>query len=324
MAFIDELTIHVSAGRGGDGVVRWRHEKGKEFSGPAGGNGGKGGDVYVVGVRDINLLSRYRNLKSLSAQDGRDGGSNTRQGEYGEDLFIAVPLGSVITNRTTDYRVEILHEEERKLILNGGRGGVGNEHFKSSVNRSPREHTNGEPGEVADINIELQLIADAGLVGFPNAGKTSLLNALTKTTAKVAQYPFTTLEPNLGVFFGFVLADIPGLIEGAAQGRGLGHKFLRHIVRTKLLVHCISLEEENPLTAYHTFRTELEKFSSELLQKPELVVLTKTDAVSQEVVVKHQKAMESLSKKVTTVSILDDDLLKVFGERLAVMLSDIK
>lgn len=321
MAFIDELTIHVSAGRGGDGVVRWRHEKGKELSGPSGGNGGKGGDVYVVGVRDISLLSRYRNVKELSAQDGADGATNTQQGKSGEDLLVSIPLGSVVTNLATDYQVEILHEGERKLILNGGRGGVGNEHFKSSVNRSPTEHTSGERGEDADIHIELQLIADAGLIGFPNAGKTSLLNALTKTTAKVAQYPFTTLEPNLGVFFGFVLADIPGLIEGAAEGRGLGHKFLRHIIRTKLLVHCISLEDKNPLQTYQAFRAELGKFSPGLLEKPELVILTKTDTVSQGVIVEQIKTIKNVSPQVLTVSILDDASLKLLGERLSVELS---
>lgn len=317
MAFVDELTISVRAGNGGDGVTRWLHLKGKEFSGPSGGNGGNGGDVYIRGVRDIGLLSRYRGEKTFEAGDGDAGQSLTMHGKAGKDLVIDLPVGSFIRNKETGEEYEILAEGEQTMILKGGRGGAGNAVFKSSVNRSPQESMPGGKGEFAELSIELRLFADAGFIGFPNAGKTSLLNALTGAGGKVAPYAFTTLDPNLGALYGFVLADIPGLIEGASEGKGLGFKFLRHIARTKLLVHCISLESEDPLHDYNAVRKELTQFESGvLLNKPEIVLLTKSDMKDQKEIEKITKQFKKEGKEVQTVTILDDASVKALQDML--------
>lgn len=223
MAFVDEMRIHMRAGNGGRGIVSWLHEKGKEYGGPAGGDGGNGGNVYVKAVRDIGILAKYRHEKEFSAEKGENGKSKSMHGRNGDDCEILLPVGSVVTNLSTKKTVELLVEGERVLLLNGGRGGYGNEHFKGSKNIRPYEWTPGKPGEEADFFIELRLVADAGLIGLPNAGKSSLLNELTNATAKIGNYQFTTLEPNLGDFYGYILADIPGLIEGASEGKGLGH-----------------------------------------------------------------------------------------------------
>jgi len=317
MAFVDELSIEARAGKGGDGVVRWLHTKGKEFSGPAGGNGGNGGDVYIRGVRDINLLSRYRGEKKFSAVDGDPGGSHNMMGKGGDDLTIDLPVGSVVRNMDTGEVFELLEEGEVKLVLKGGRGGAGNSVFKSSVNRSPEESTPGGRGEEAQLKIELRLIANAGLVGLPNAGKSSLLNALTRAEAKVGSYAFTTLDPNLGALYGFVLADIPGLIEGAHEGKGLGFKFLRHISRTNLIIHCVSLESEDPLADYRVVRTELESFESGVLAgKKEMVVLTKSDTATAAEAASVAKLFLHEGIAVTTVTVLDDAAVKELSDRI--------
>lgn len=320
MAFVDEMTIHATAGKGGDGVVRWLHLKGKEFSGPAGGNGGRGGSVIIRGVRDIGRLAKYRHEKEFKAEHGAPGGNNSKHGKSGEDLTIDIPVGSIITNRATGKQYEILEENQEVEILKGGTGGLGNEHFKSSTNVKPEEFTPGKPGEEADIHIELKLIVDAGFIGFPNAGKSSLLNAITNADARVGNYQFTTLEPNLGALYEFILADIPGLIEGASDGKGLGHKFLRHVSRTRFLVHCISLENESILDSYTTIRKELENYSPELIDKPELLVLTKRDTIDSERVDAVMKEVKHLNIPYTFVSVLDDDLVKQFSIDLVKML----
>lgn len=319
MALVDELEIRARAGHGGDGVVRWLHLKGKEYSGPAGGNGGNGGDIHVRAVRDINLLARYRGEKRFEAQDGASGESFNRAGRHGEDLYIDIPAGSVVTNESTGERFELLKEGKTQLILKGGRGGAGNAVFKSSVNRTPQESLPGQAGEEAVLKIELRLIADAGLVGLPNAGKSSLLNALTGAGAKTASYAFTTLDPNLGMLFGFVLADIPGLIEGASEGKGLGAKFLRHIARTKLLVHCLSLESPDPFVDYRTVRKELEAYEGGILaQKPEIIVFTKSDTREQKDIdeLMAHVAQQEPNKRFYYVSILDDPLVAQFSSAL--------
>lgn len=307
--FVDEITIHAKAGRGGDGVVRWHREKGKPWGGPSGGNGGKGGDVYAIGVRDIGILAAYRNAKDFEAEDGEDGSKSLKQGGEGADIEIKVPVGTKLTNLSSGYSIEILEDGEKKLLLRGGRGGLGNNHFKSSTNVTPKESTPGEEGEESDFLIELLLLVDLGLIGLPNAGKSSLLNAITNAEAKVGDFPFTTLEPNLGALYGLILADIPGLIEGASEGKGLGHKFLRHIQRTKALIHCISAEED-VVSRYQIVRKELELYNKDISDKREVVVLTKTDLVSKEDLDSKINSLKSLGLEVLSVSIIDDQSLK--------------
>lgn len=320
--FVDEITLHLKSGDGGNGLVSWLHEKGKEFLGPAGGDGGKGGDVYFRAVRDLGQLASYRYGNLFVAERGGSGERKSRHGKDGADVELEVPVGSVITNEKTGRTYELLTDGERVRVLHGGRGGFGNEHFKSSRNVRPRESTPGRRGEEADFRVELRLFADAGLIGLPNAGKSSLLNALTRAQAKVASYAFTTLEPNLGVLDGFILADIPGLIEGAAEGKGLGVKFLKHITRTKLLLHCISLEQEDLAKACVTVRRELAAFSPELAQKREVIVLTKTDTVDPKFVKKAVTAMKKRSTDVFAVSVIDDERLKEFRKDLLAILRE--
>lgn len=314
--FVDELKLHLKAGRGGDGVVRWRQEKGKPMGGPSGGNAGPGGNVYALAVRDIGVLAAYRNVKEFEAGRGEDGARDTKHGGAGKDIEIKFPVGSRLTNLETGYSVELLKDGERVLLLHGGRGGLGNEHFKGSTNVNPMESTEGVDGEEADFQIDLLLVVDVGIIGLPNAGKSSLLNALTHARSKVADFPFTTLEPALGDLYGLILADIPGLIEGASHGKGLGHKFLRHIERTKALVHCVSSEIEDPLVAYKLVRKELELYNKEIADKPEVILLTKTDMVSPQEVEEKMKILKSVSKNVHSVTVLDDASVKEFANYL--------
>lgn len=321
MALVDELTVEARAGRGGDGVVRWLHLKGKEYSGPAGGNGGDGGDVYVRAVRDISLLGRYRGEKKFAAGDGEPGSNQHKHGKRGADMIIDVPVGSLVRNSTTGEVFDLAEEGQTQLVLKGGRGGAGNAVFKSSVNTAPTESTPGQEGEYATLIIELRLIADAGLIGLPNAGKTSLLNALTAAGAKVGSYAFTTLDPNLGAFYGFVIADIPGLIEGASAGKGLGYTFLRHIARTHLLLHCVSLESDDPVRDYDTVRAEISAYEDGILtKKPEIIVLTKTDTKDSNAVLATRAVFEGRGFTVLEVTVLDDASIKQFGDRLVSLL----
>ncbi len=320
--FIDELTLHFKAGRGGHGVVRWLQEKGKDHGGPSGGNGGKGGDVYAVAVRDIGILSAYKNTKLFEAGDGISGMKDLKQGAEGYDLEVKLPVGSRLTNLSSGHVIELMNDGEKVLLLKGGRGGLGNEHFKSSTNISPRQSTDGLVGDEADFQIELLLIVDLGLIGLPNAGKSSLLNALTSAKSKVGNFPFTTLEPSLGSFYGLILADIPGLIEGASEGRGLGHKFLRHIERTKALLHCVSGESEDVVATYKIVRKELELYNKparlddsghsggEITKKPEVVLLTKVDLLTKEEREAKIEALLSVTPTVLPISAIDDELIK--------------
>ena len=326
MAFVDELTISAKAGNGGDGVVRWLHEKYREFGGPAGGNGGDGGDVYIVGVRDVHLLSKYAHMQKFKAKSGDHGGQKNKgmHGASGDDLDIALPLGSIVTNKATGAVVKINHEGERILLLKGGRGGRGNQSFKSSTNQKPEQSTPGKPGEEGEFFVEVELIADIGLIGKPNAGKSTLLNALTAARAKTGDYPFTTLEPNLGECFGFIISDIPGLIEGAADGKGLGHKFLRHIRRTRLLVHLISLENEDLMSTYTMIRDELKQFDPELVEKPEIIVLTKTDLCDDlSVIETAQKEMQKINPDVYPISFLDDPSIQQLKDVLITRIKEL-
>ncbi len=323
MAFLDEITINATAGKGGDGVVRWRHEKFIAKGGPNGGDGGKGGDVYVRAIRSLRVLDVYKSKKEYNAPNGEDGGNRSFKGANGAKLYLDFPIGSTITNTISGEVYELTKEHQEIKVLAGGFGGYGNEHFKSSTNRSPDKGTDGKPGEHAVFHITVTLIADIGLIGFPNAGKSSLLNALTNATAKVGDYPFTTLDPNLGDLHGFIIADIPGLIEGASDGKGLGHKFLRHINKTKVLVHLISFEQLTMMKSYETIRNELEKYNEALAQKDEIILLTKTDIVSQEVLDATVKKFEKLSKPVFTVTLFDEGSVKDFKDELIKILKQV-
>lgn len=308
--FIDELRLHFKAGKGGDGVLRWRHEKGIDKGGPAGGNGGRGGSVYAEAVRDLGILASYRDVKVFAAEDGEDGQKHSKQGAEGKDIRIKLPVGSVIKNLTTGHIFELRKDGEQLKLLTGGKGGLGNEHFKSSTNRSPKQTTSGEEGEEADFQIELELVVDFGIIGFPNAGKSSLLNALTNAKSKVGAFPFTTLEPSLGDLYGTILGDIPGLIEGAAEGKGLGHKFLRHIKRTKGLLHCISSEESDPAKAYEIVRNELMLYNKDITEKPEIIVLTKVDLLTKEEQSEKLAKLKTFAEEVVPFSIVDEALVK--------------
>lgn len=318
-SFVDEIRVHIKAGRGGNGVVRWRHEKGKDKAGAAGGNGGRGGDVFVRGVRNLNILANYKHVKEFAAKNGGPGLKSSMNGKAGNDLTIDLPIGSSIKNLSTGKTVALLKEDQIIQILEGGRGGLGNEHFKASTNVRPRESTPGKTGEEADFHIELAIVADAGFVGLPNAGKSSLLNALTNATSKVGSYAFTTINPHLGPLFGFILADIPGLISGASKGRGLGHKFLRHITRTNLILHCVSAENEDVAQAHKIVRDELFAYNPLLAEKPEIVILTKTDVVTADELERKKDALDKIClnavcRDVVAVSIHDAASVKKVGK----------
>lgn len=324
MAFVDEIDIDVRAGSGGDGAVRWIRERGRPKGGPAGGNGGNGGDVYLVGVRDLAYLAKYRHEHEFAAEDGVPGGSNNMHGRNGEELEINVPVGSVVTNTGTGLVYEVVEPGQRVKILSGGNGGWGNAHFKGPDNQRPMQSTKGKPGEEGHFHIELRLVADIGLIGFPNAGKSSLLNALTNAHSDIGAYPFTTLEPHLGNFHGYILADIPGIISGAAQGKGLGHKFLRHITRTKTLLHLIAADENDVLERYKTIRDELSAFDSLLGEKEEIIVLSKVDLVT---TAKQQELVNALTetgREVWLLSVKDKEILRTFTEKLSRFLGQAK
>lgn len=313
---IDEITIIVKAGNGGDGKVAFRREKYVPRGGPWGGDGADGGNVYIEAINDIAALRRFRNKKNYHAEDGRPGGIAKKKGKKGEDLVLKVPVGTVVTDQKTSKVYDFNKVEEKILIARGGRGGRGNREFATATRQTPRFAEVGEKTQEKKISFELRLIADVGLIGLPNAGKTSLLNELTQASVKVGSYPFTTLEPNLGALDGLILADIPGLSQGASKGKGLGFKFLRHIARTRILVHCISVESPLLLKDYHIVRRELEEFDKELVSRNEIVLLTKTDLISQKEINAKIRQLKKTNSHVLPVSIYDWDKINSLSKFL--------
>jgi len=314
--FVDQLDIFAKAGTGGDGVVRWHRMKFKPMGGPAGGNGGDGGDVYVLAVRDLSLLSKYTGIKEFIAKDGAAGEGKSMHGRASADLYIKVPVGSVITDTERGRVYELFTEGQTEKILHGGSGGLGNEYFKSSTNRAPEQATKGKVGESGKFHIALSLVVDVGFIGMPNAGKSTLLNLFTNASSAIGAYPFTTLQPHLGDLFGFVLADIPGLVEGAASGKGLGHTFLRHVTRTKMLLHLVSLEHEDPIHAYETIRNELSVYDTSLNDKDEWIILTKKDLVNKGDIQAIVKRFDKYEKRVFVIAENDAQSVKELQDAL--------
>lgn len=313
--FVDRVIIDLVAGKGGNGVVAWRREKYIPKGGPCGGNGGKGGSVTFQATSQEFSLEYYRNRRMLKAENGQSGGSNNRQGRNGRDLILPVPCGTLVKDSETG---EILHDftkdGEEWVACQGGRGGRGNDSFKTPTNRAPNTCTPGREGETMQVELELKLIADVGLVGFPNAGKSTLITALTKVRVRIAPYPFTTLQPNIGYMEGedFVrifIADIPGIIEGAHRNKGLGFEFLRHIERTKLLIFVLDaagIDGRDPAQDFAVLREELQKYNPEMLERPFLVVLNKCDEPDSSQKIKEFKKKYKLdSAKLYKISALD-------------------
>jgi GTP-binding protein len=290
MSFVDKVTIKAAAGRGGNGKLSFRHEKFIDKGGPDGGDGGDGGDVILQASRNVNTLAAFRHKKELKAEDGHAGENRRKHGRSAPDLIIEVPIGTQASDNQGKVLVDLVEDGQRAIVAKGGRGGFGNAHFVSSRRQAPNFAEKGEPGEYIELNLELKMIADVGLVGLPNAGKSTLLSKLSNARPEIADYPFTTLTPNLGVVdidkkTSVLFADIPGLIEGAAAGKGLGHDFLRHIERTAVILHLIDAYIENVAGTYQTVRAELEAYQPELIKRPEIVVLTKVEGLDKEIVV---------------------------------------
>lgn len=312
--FIDDVTIQTAGGNGGRGAVAFN--KNMMSLGPTGGSGGNGGNAYLEGVSDLSALKQFRFKKEFFADDGQNGKVQFNDGRNGKDILLKVPVGTVVHNLDNKTDIEIVKIGEKILIAKGGHGGKGNFLFRSSKNTSPERFQEGTAGEKFTIRLELKLIADVGLIGLPNVGKSSLLNELTNAKSKVANYPFTTLEPNLGVYYELILADIPGLIEGASTGKGLGIKFLRHIERTKILFHFISAESENPAEDYRVVKNELKKYNAALAKKQEYLFLTKTDLVKPGELKKKTFALKKLNPTIMLISIYDWDSLEKVKEIL--------
>lgn len=286
MKFVDEVQIEVKAGKGGNGIASFRREKYIEFGGPDGGDGGDGGSIYLKGTKSLNTLADFRTQKNFEAQNGEGGMSKNKTGRKGDDLDILVPLGTIVCNADNGVLIsELINDEERLLVAKGGKHGFGNLRFKSSTNRAPRKATKGSDGEELSLKLELKLLADAGFLGKPNAGKSSLLRAMTRAKPKVANYPFTTISPSLGVVnigFGesYVIADIPGLVEGAAEGIGLGTQFLKHLSRTNVLLHVVDIqnvEDKDIDNELSEINLELKKFDKNLSKKTQYIIFNKID-----------------------------------------------
>ena len=317
---VDDVKITVIAGHGGKGLVTFSRTKMSQ--GPTGGNGGNGGSVFIEGVSDLGVLRQFRFKKENKAKDGQNGKSQLNDGHDAEDLILYVPVGTVAHILQTGKDIEINKIGQRELVAKGGCGGRGNFLFRSATNTSPRQFEEGKPGESFEIRLELKMIADVGFIGLPNVGKSSLLNELTNAKSKVANYPFTTLEPNLGVYFDLILADIPGLIEGASLGKGLGIKFLKHVERTKILFHFVAADSVNPVLDYKTVRNELGAYNKMLLEKPEYLFISKKDLVSSDTIAEVVEKLRELNKNVTPISIFDWESIELVKKILNDLISE--
>lgn len=313
--FIDEIEITLKAGNGGNGKVSFFPGR---KSGPDGGSGGMGGNLVARASANITNLNQYLGKNTIAAENGMDGSSREKTGADGKELALNLPTGSLMIDTDTQEEIELIKEGSKILICKGGFGGRGNSEFKSSLNTTPREAEKGEIGQSRSFKILVRMIADFGLVGLPNAGKSSLLNELTNARVAVASYPFTTLQPNLGVFNHKVIADIPGLIEGASQGKGLGIKFLKHIEKVKLLLHCISSQSQIVAEEYKTVMNELEKYNPQLIQKKQIVLLTKSDLISQSQLDKKIRDLKKFQEIILPVSIYDWDSLQALKNLLEI------
>jgi len=322
MKFLDQAKIFVKAGDGGSGSASFRREKFIEFGGPDGGDGGRGGSIIFTGDKNLNTLIDFRYRQHFKAENGEHGKGKKKTGKSGKDLILRVPIGTQIFEGDNNTLIEDLTKSEQKVVVaNGGRGGSGNVRFKSSTNRSPRKKTDGSKGESFWMWLQLKVIADIGIVGMPNCGKSSLLSALTSAKPKIANYPFTTINPNLGVASydnkEITLADIPGLIEGAHEGIGLGDKFLRHIERCKNILHLIDITNDNLLENYSKVRKELFKYSNKLMKKREIIVLNKIDMINDEDISKRIDIFnKKIKKKIYTISALKRQGLKTIKKIL--------
>lgn len=306
---IDEATVIVRSGKGGNGAVSFKRNAQTAKGGPDGGNGGNGGNVYFQGINDITALTEFRYKKKIIGEDGIKGGKQNLYGRNGKETIVFLPIGTFVTDLSSKESFEIGNTTDKILIVSGGKGGRGNNEFKSATNQTPYYAEKGGLGEERKLFLELKLIADVGLIGLPNSGKSSLLSVLTRAHPKIGDYPFTTLEPNLGVLSGIVIADIPGLIEGASQGKGLGIKFLKHIEKTKMLVHCLDIQSEDLKKDYKTVRSELIEYGKNLSQKEEIVLLTKSDLLDKEKIKSKINVVKKLNKNAFAVSIYNEEEL---------------
>ena len=318
---IDNVTLVVKAGDGGKGAATFRRDAISAKGGPDGGNGGNGGDVLFQGSANIYDLHTFRYTKTIKGGNGGDGTKHNGFGKNAKHVVILVPLGTRINDIDTGKSIEIENSSKPVLIARGGIGGYGNVKFKSATNRSPKNWDPGGTGEIKNIHLELRLIAEIGLIGLPNAGKSSLLAVLTNAKPAIGVYPFTTLEPNIGMFGMYPVADIPGLIEGASRGKGLGIQFLKHIEKTKILVHCIDITIDDPVSAYETVRKEFQKYNPLLLEKPEIIFLNKTDLADDIHIKKISEQFKSVHKKVFTGSVHDETCIHDFKRMLIELLT---
>ncbi len=306
MSFIDKVSITVAAGKGGNGKISFRREKFISKGGPNGGDGGDGGDVVLVASRNQNTLAAFRYQKELKADFGQPGDKNRKHGRSAKDLIVPVPAGTIATDTEGTVLADLVEDGQQAVVAKGGRGGFGNAHFVSSRRQAPKFAEKGEPGEFRELQLELKMIADVGLVGLPNAGKSTLLSKLSNARPEIADYPFTTLTPNLGVVdldkqASILMADIPGLIEGAAEGKGLGHDFLRHIERTAVILHMIDAYVDDVAAAYKTIRAELKAYQPDLLKRPEVIAINKVEGLDEEIVADLTKQLQKVAPKKTPV-----------------------